>query len=90
MIVGISEIVALAKINSSRALQVNPDKSVTVHLPHDGCRYALTVNGDWDDTYVLDGNRSSWVKLPVTVKLCRLKPQNNTYDAKLVCEKTIR
>ena len=90
LIVGISEIVALAKINSSRTLQVNPDKSVTVHLPNDGCRYALAVNGDWDDAYVLDGDRSSWVKLPVTVKLCRLKPQNNTYDAKLVCEKTIR
>ena len=90
LIVGISEIVALAKINSSRTLQVNPDKSVTVHLPNDGCRYALAVNEDWDDAYVLDGDRSSWVKLPVTVKLCRLKPQNNTYDAKLVCEKTIR
>ena len=89
LIVGISEIVALAKINSSRTLQVNPDKSVTVHLPNDGCRYALAVNEDWDDAYVLDGDRSSWVKLPVTVKLCRLKPQNNSYDATLVCEKTI-
>ena len=89
LIGGIMAIVDLAKINSSRALQVNPDKSVTVHLPHGGCRYALAVNGDWDDAYVLDGDRSSWVNLPVTVKLCRLKPQNNSYDATLVCEKTI-
>lgn len=89
LIACIVNIVDLIKINRCHLIQVNPDKSVTIHLPHDGCRYALAVHGKWDDAYVEDEDVCRWSKLPANVKLCRLKPAKGSYKATLVCENTI-